>query len=50
MGVDHQLATIVGIRNVTTSYWVKNMKLSFGLFIKAHMNLNGLERLYDQLG
>ena len=44
MKVTHHLTTIGGINRVTTSNWVKNLHLSFGVSIKGgSMSLNGTE-------
>ena len=51
MGVAHPLTTIGGI-DMGTSYSVENLQLSFCLssLLKAHMNLNGIQRLYGLMG
>ena len=36
---------------ISRSYWVENLQLLFCLFIlKAHMSLNGMQRLYGLMG
>ena len=36
---------------ISRSYWVENWQFLFSLFIsKAHMNLNGMQRLYGLMG
>ena len=49
MGVAHQLTTVGGIVLVG-AIGSKICSFNFVFLLKAHMNLNGIQRLYDQMG
>ena len=49
MGVVHQLAAIGGVA-LTRAIGVENLQLHFVCLLKAHMNLNGIQRLYGLMG
>ena len=49
MGVAHQLATIGGIA-LALAIASKICSIDFVCLLKAHMNLNGMQRVYGLIG